>query len=36
MDLVRKASVLKHNLSTQFEWDFNEENEENMPVIVEI
>lgn len=35
-ELVKKVSLLKHHLLHLFECDFEEENEEDMPVVVEL
>lgn len=35
-DLVRKVSLLKNQLTELFQWSFDEEDEEDLPVIVEL
>lgn len=35
-ELLKKVSLLKHKLTSQFEWEFEEEDEEDLPVVVQM
>ncbi|XP_057316382.1 protein AAR2 homolog isoform X1 [Hydractinia symbiolongicarpus] len=35
-ELLKGLSLLKHKLTTRFEWDFDEEDEDDLPVVVEL